>query len=231
MSDSLQLHGLQHARLPCLSPAPRAYSNSCPLCQWCHPTISTSVVPFSSRLQSFPASGSFSTSQFFTSGGQSIGVSASASVLPVNIQDWFSLELTGLCRAGKVQIIPPGALHMRPAAYTSLLDSASATAYTTLTHTPCQGSWLFLSSPPAASWMFCGVRMTSESLCGPEAQCDIIRTHTWRLKPLPLAEPWHLPFMNCLIVSDVLQIASCWSCQAGIFISIVTMRKLILKGI
>jgi len=80
---------LQHARLPCPSPTPRAYSNSCPSCRWCHPTILPSVVPFSSRLQSFPASWSFQMSQFFASGGQNIGVSASASVLPMNIQDWF----------------------------------------------------------------------------------------------------------------------------------------------
>ena len=85
------LFALQHARLPCPLPTPRAYSNSCPLSQWCHPTISSSVVPFSSCLQSFPASGSFPMSQFFTSGGQSTGVSSSVSVLPVNIQDWFPL--------------------------------------------------------------------------------------------------------------------------------------------
>ena len=94
MSNSTT-HGLQHARLPCPSPAPRDYSNSCPSSWWCHPTISPSVIPFSSYLQSFPASGSFPMSQFFTSGGQSIGVSASASVLPMNIQDWFPLVLTG----------------------------------------------------------------------------------------------------------------------------------------
>ena len=88
-------HGLQHARVPCPSPPPAACSNSCPLSLWCHPTISSSVVPFSSCLQSFPASGSFQMSQFFTSGGQSIRVSASASVLPVNIQDWFPLGWTG----------------------------------------------------------------------------------------------------------------------------------------
>ena len=87
-------HGLQHARLPCPLPTPRAYSNSSSLHQWCHPTISTSVVPFSC-LQSFPASGSFQVSQFFSSGGQSIGVSASASILPMNIQDWFPLGWTG----------------------------------------------------------------------------------------------------------------------------------------
>ena len=82
-------------RLPCPSPTPRACSNSCPSSQWCHPTISSSVIPFSSCLQSFPASGSFPMSRLFASGGQSIGVSASASVLPMNIQDWFPLGLTG----------------------------------------------------------------------------------------------------------------------------------------
>ena len=95
VSNSLQPHGLQHARLPCPSPSPRACSNSCPLSRWCHPTISSSVVPFSSCLQSFPASGSFLMSQFFASGGQSIGASASASVLPMNIQDWIPFGLTG----------------------------------------------------------------------------------------------------------------------------------------
>ena len=95
MSDSLQPHGLQHARLPCPSPTPGAYSNSCPLSRWCHPTISSSVIPFSSLLQSFRVSGSFPVSQFFASGGQSIEVSALASVLPLNIQDWFPLGWTG----------------------------------------------------------------------------------------------------------------------------------------
>ena len=92
--DSLPPHGLPHARLPCPSPVPRVYPNSCPLSQWHHPTISSSVVPFSSHLQSFPASGSFQMSQLFTSGGWSIGVSASTSVLPMNIQDWFPLGWT-----------------------------------------------------------------------------------------------------------------------------------------
>ena len=95
MSDSLQAHGLQHTRPFCPSPTSRVYQNSCPLSQWCHPTISSSVVPFSSRLQSFPASGSFQMSQFFASGSQSIGVSASASVLPMDIQNWFPLGWTG----------------------------------------------------------------------------------------------------------------------------------------
>ena len=94
VSNSLQPHGLQHTRLPCPSPSPRTCSNSCPLSQWFHPTISSSVVSFSSCLQSFPAPESFPRSQFFASGGQSIG--ASASVFPMSIQDWFPLELTDL---------------------------------------------------------------------------------------------------------------------------------------
>ena len=93
---SLWPSGLQHARPPCLSPTPRVYSNSCPLSWWCHSTISSPVVPLSSHLQSFPASGSFQMSQLFASGDQCIGVSASASVLQTNIQDWFPLGWTGL---------------------------------------------------------------------------------------------------------------------------------------
>ena len=95
VSDSLQPHWLQHARLPCPSSSPGACLISCPLSQWCHPTISSSVIPFSSCPQSFPASGSFLISQLFASGGQNIGASASAPVLPMNIQDWFLLGWTG----------------------------------------------------------------------------------------------------------------------------------------
>ena len=94
VSDSLQPHGLQLTRPPCPSPTPRAYPYSCPSSWWSHPTISSSVIPFSSHLQSFPASGFFQMSQFFTLGGQSIGVSTLASVLPMNTQDWFPLEWT-----------------------------------------------------------------------------------------------------------------------------------------
>ena len=93
MSYSLRPHGPQHARPPCPSPTPGVYPNSCPLSRWCHPTISSSVIPFS-HLQSFPASGSFPMSQLFASGVQSIGVSASASVLPMNTQDWSPLGWT-----------------------------------------------------------------------------------------------------------------------------------------
>ena len=95
MSDSLQPHELQHTRPPCPSLTPGVHPNPCPLCRWCHPTVSSSVVPFFSCLQSFPASGSFQMSQLFASGGQCIGVSASASVLPMNIQGWFPLGWTG----------------------------------------------------------------------------------------------------------------------------------------
>ena len=95
VSDSLRPHELQHARPPCPTPAPGAHLNSCPLSRWCHPTISSSVVPSSSCPQFFPASGSFPMSQLFASGGQSIGVSASTSDLPVNTQDWSPLGWTG----------------------------------------------------------------------------------------------------------------------------------------
>ena len=97
VSNSLRPLGLQYVRLPCPSPTPRACSNSCPLSQWCYPTISSSVVPFSYCLQSCPASVSFPKSHFFTSGGQSIG--ASASVFPMNIQDWFPLEIQGTLKS------------------------------------------------------------------------------------------------------------------------------------
>ena len=95
LPNSLQPHESQHARPPCLSPTPRVYPNSCPLSQWCHPAISSSVVPFSSCPQSLPASGSFQVSHLFTSGGQSTGASASTSVLSMNTQDWSPLEWTG----------------------------------------------------------------------------------------------------------------------------------------
>ena len=93
MSDSLQPHGLQHARLPCSSLSPGVWSDSCPLSQWCHPTISSFVASFSSCPQSFPTSGSFPMSQLFASGGQSVGASTSASVLPVNVQSWFPFRI------------------------------------------------------------------------------------------------------------------------------------------
>ena len=95
VSDSLRPHGLQHPRLPCPSLSPRAYPNSCPLSRWYHPTISSSVIPFSSCLQSFLASGSFQMSQFFASGGQSIGISALTWVLPMNTQNWSPVGWTG----------------------------------------------------------------------------------------------------------------------------------------
>ena len=96
MSNSLWTHGLQHTRIPWPSPSPGACSNSCPLNQWCHPTIPSFVIPFLSCLQSFPASGSFLMSHLFASGSQNIGASVSTAVLPMNIQDWFPLGLTSL---------------------------------------------------------------------------------------------------------------------------------------
>ena len=108
MSDSLRPHRLQYARLPCPPPTPRTYSNLCPSSQWCHPTISSSIVHFSSCPQSFPASGSFQMSQF-SSGGQSIVVSASASIFPMNIQDWFPLELLeSIWRSDWISLQPKG---------------------------------------------------------------------------------------------------------------------------
>ena len=102
VSDSLRPHELQHTRPPCPSPTPRVHSDSCPSSRWCHPAISSSVVPFSSCLQSFPASGAFPMSQLFTGGGQSTGVSALASVLLMNTQDWSPLEWTGwICLQSK----------------------------------------------------------------------------------------------------------------------------------
>ena len=101
LSNSLWSHGLQHTRLLCPTPTPRVFSDSCPLGQWCYPTISSSVVPFSSSFQSFPALGSLQMSQFFTSCGQSIGITASTSVLPMSIQNWFPLEWTGLILQSK----------------------------------------------------------------------------------------------------------------------------------
>ena len=115
MSDSLWPHVLQHARLPCPSPTPGAYSNSYSLSWWCHPTISSSVVPFSSCPHSFSASGSLPVSELFASGGQSIGVSASAWVLPMNIQGWFPLGLTGwisLLSKGLSRVFPSPTIRM-----------------------------------------------------------------------------------------------------------------------
>ena len=105
MSNSLQLHGLQHTRLPCPSPSPGACSNSCPLSRWCHPTILLSAIPFSFCLQSFPASGYFPMNQLFALGGQSIRASVSASIFPMNIQGWFPLGLTGF-NTVKMVILP-----------------------------------------------------------------------------------------------------------------------------
>jgi len=123
VSDSLRPHGLQHARSPCPSPTHRACSNSCPLSRWCHPTISSSVVPFSSCPQFFPASGSLPMSQFFASGGQSVGASASASVLPMNIQEWIWANSRRQLRTGEP------AVHGVAKSWTWLSDWATTTNF------------------------------------------------------------------------------------------------------
>ena len=131
MSDFLQPHGLQHTRLPC-PVSPRVCPDSWPLIRWCHPTISSSLVPFSSCLQSFPASGSFPMSQFFTSGGQSFG--ASASVLPVNIQGWFPLGLTGLISLlskGLSRVFSSTTIQKHQSSVLSLLYGLTLTLYMT----------------------------------------------------------------------------------------------------
>ena len=151
---TLQLHGLQYTSLPCPSIFPRVCSNSCPSSQWCHPIISSSVVLFSSCLQSFPASGSFPTSQFFPSGGQSIGVSASASVLLMNIQDWFPLGLTDLISLqskGLSRVFSSTTIwkHQLFNAQTSLWSNSHIR--TQLLEKP----WLWLYWPLLAKWCFC----------------------------------------------------------------------------
>ena len=131
VSESLWPHGLQHARLPSPSPIPKASSNSCPLSQWCPPTISSSSAPFSSCPQSFPASGSFPVSQLFPSGGQNIGTSASATILPMNIQGWFPLGLSGLIylqSKGLSRVSPAPQFESISSSALSLLHSPNFTA-------------------------------------------------------------------------------------------------------
>ena len=143
-------HGLQHARPPCPSPTPRVYPTSCPLSRWCHSTISSSVIPFS-RLQSFPASGSFTMSQFFASGGQSIG--ASASVLPMNIQDLFTLGLTGLIslQSKGLSRVFSNTVQKHQFFGTQLSAWSNSHIHTWLLEKP----WLWLYRPLVAKWCLC----------------------------------------------------------------------------
>ena len=154
MSNSLRPHGLQHARLPCPSPTPRVCSNSCLSSQWCHPITLSSVAPFSSCPQSFPASGSFPMSQLFSSGGQSTGTLASVSVLPMNIQEWFRLGLTDLINQSinqpdllAVQGTPESLLqhHVQPS------SRFSSYMHTRLLEKP----QLWLYRPLSAKWCLC----------------------------------------------------------------------------
>ena len=142
LTNSLQPHGLQNARLPCLPLFPRVYPNSCPSSRWCHPTISSSVVPFSSCLQSSPASGSFLMSQFFASGGQRIGVSASASLLPVNIQDWFPLGWSGL-----VSLLSRDSQESSPAAQFETINSSRYLIFFKVTEEGVDGWDGWMASP------------------------------------------------------------------------------------
>ena len=165
MSDSLWPHGLQHARPLCPSPTPRVYSNSCPLSQWCHPTISYSVIPFSSNLQSFPAPGSFPVSQLFASGGQSIGVSAPASVLPVNFPGLISQESKrGLlhCRQILYQLSYEGS----PKSKLSWNQMKLVAPVKVKSSTATCGYWL-----PYWIVLSCGISMTTEG-----------STEQWRLR-------------------------------------------------
>ena len=148
MSDSLQPHELQHARPPCPSPTPGGHPNSCASSRWCHPTISSSVVPFFSYLQSFPASGEW-VSQFFISGDQTIGVSASASVLPVSIQDWFPLGWTGWI---SMQMILGSCLFSSVQSFSHV--RLFATPWTADTRPPCPSSTpgVYSNSCPLSWW-------------------------------------------------------------------------------
>ena len=153
VSDSLQPHGLQHIRLPCPSPTPRACSNSCPLSWWCHPTISSSVIPFSPCPQSFPASEAFPMSQLFTSDGQSIGALASSSVLPMNTQGWFPLGLTGLISALQGTL---KSLHQHHSSKASILWYSTFIWSNSHIHTWLrEKSYLWLDKPLLANWCPC----------------------------------------------------------------------------
>ena len=163
MSNNLWPHGLQYARLPCSSPTPRACSNSCPSSQWCNPTISSSAVPFSSCLQSFPVSESFLVSQFFASGGQSAGVSASTSVLPVNIQDRFPLGLTGwiyLQGKGLTKVFSNNTVQFSSVQFSHSVISDSVTPWTAA----CQASLFITSSGSLLKLMSIELVMPSNHL-------------------------------------------------------------------
>ena len=154
MSHSLRPHGLQHTRLPCFSLSPRVCLNSCLLSRWCHPTISYSVIPFSSCLQSFLESGSFQKSQFFASGGQNIGVSTSASVLPMNTQDWSPLGWTSwisLLSKGLSRVFSNTTVQKHQFFVTQLSLSSNSHTYMTTGKTIALTIWTFVSK--VMSWL------------------------------------------------------------------------------
>ena len=189
MSDSSRSHELQHARPPCPLPTPGVYSNSCPLSQWWHPTISSSVVPFSSRLQSFPASGSFQMSQFSTSVGQSIGVSASASVLPMNIQDWFPLGWTGW-----ISLLSKGTLKSRLQHHSSKASILQCSAFFTvqLSH-----PYMTTGKTIALTTDFCWQSNVAAAAAAAKSlqSCPIL-CHPKRRQPTRLPRPWDSPGKN-----------------------------------
>ena len=187
LSVSLQPHGLQHTRPPCPSPAPGVYSDSRPLSKWCRPTISSSIVPFSSHLQSFPASGSFQISQFFVSSGQNIGVSASASVLPMNIQDWFPLGWTGWIsllskRLSRVFSNTTVQKHQFFSSQLSLQSNSHIHQFSSVQSLSCVR--LFVSPWIAARQASLSITNSQSS---PKLMCvEVDHIHTWLLKTIAL---------------------------------------------
>ena len=170
MSESLQPLELQHTRLPCPSLSPRVCSNACPLGRWCHPTISSFVIPFSSYQQSFPALGSFPTSQFFASGGQSIGASASASVLPMNIQDSFLLGLIGLISLlskGLWRVLQHHSLKASILWHSAFLMVQLSNPYMTNEKTIPLTIWTFVNKMMSLLFQFSSVTQSCLTLCDP----------------------------------------------------------------
>ena len=181
MSDSLQHHGLKQTRLPCPSPTPRACSNSSPSNWWCHPIISFSVVPFS-HLQSFPVSGSFPMSQFFTSGGQSIGVWAWASVLPMNIQNWFSLgwiDWISLLQLHGVQYARLPCLSQFPRVFSNSC-SLSQWCHPTISSSVVPLSSCLQSLPTSGSWFsVCGPFASGGKIIGASTSASVLPTNIY----------------------------------------------------
>ena len=193
ISDSLQPHEPQHARPPCPSPTPRVHPNPCPLSWWCHPAISSSVVPFSSCPQSFPASGSFPMSQLFASGGQSIGVSASTSVLPMNTQDWSPLGWTGWISSqskGLSRVFPNTTVQK----HLSFAECYSITSSSVLfsSHIFWYISFLQIHSTMQTRWAVSDRFRRNSQSCKREVRCNIFCPSTCYCFCLEYPSPWCL---------------------------------------